>query len=217
MRSSLTNKLKCCPSIPFFFEPNFDAYIAPLPAALRLQKDSIQPAYVYTPHTPHTPHTHPPSLKSEQGHVVRPAEQLARRLTELAESKDSQHLLPRATQPPDAKSALKRSRRDSDAESNMATAGWESVRSAMSVTSDDVDGVASPITPQTPAPPPAPELKVLSPDEVPKGEDKAGTTDGHPHDHTPMSVETRYQPVVYGDFLMKKVAGNFVNGKREKY
>ncbi len=31
--------------IPFFFEPNFNARIAPLPAALRLQEGTVQPAY----------------------------------------------------------------------------------------------------------------------------------------------------------------------------
>ncbi|EJC98113.1 Clavaminate synthase-like protein [Fomitiporia mediterranea MF3/22] len=33
--------------IPFFFEPNFTARVEPLAAALRLQKDSIQPAYAH--------------------------------------------------------------------------------------------------------------------------------------------------------------------------
>ena len=84
----------------------------------------------------------------------------------------------------------------------------------MSVTSDDADGLASPITPQTPAPPPAPELKVLSPGDLPVSDDKAA--EGHAL-HTPMSPEKHYQPVVYGEFLLKKVAGNFVDGRREKY
>ncbi|KLO11483.1 Clavaminate synthase-like protein [Schizopora paradoxa] len=39
--------------IPFFFEPNFNAHITPLPAALRLQEGTVQPAYnangVYEP------------------------------------------------------------------------------------------------------------------------------------------------------------------------
>lgn len=96
----------------------------------------------------------------------------------------------------------------------MATAGWESVRSSMSATSDDADMLASPITPQTPAPPSAPQLKVLSSGDLPVSGHKLG--EEH-HIHTPMSPEKHYQPVVYGEFLMKKVSGNFVDGKREKY
>lgn len=102
----------------------------------------------------------------------------------------------------------------------MATVGSESVRSGMSVASDeDADALASPITPQTLAPPPVPELKVLSPGsgafEVEEGPSGLAS---HDHEyHTPMSIDTRYQSVVYGEFLMKKVANNFVDGKREKY
>ena len=42
--SSMSHKRSCCchspfvHSVPFFFEPNFDATIEPLPAALRIQE-----------------------------------------------------------------------------------------------------------------------------------------------------------------------------------
>ena len=31
--------------------------------------------------------------------------------------------------------------------------------------------------------------------------------------YTPLSIEKRYEPVVYGDFLLKKVGNNFTVGK----
>lgn len=75
---------------------------------------------------------------------------------------------------------------DSDSVSDMATAGWTSARSSVSYASDSVRMPYSPI-----------------------GDD--GNRFGGVH--TPISVERKYKPVVYGDFLMKKVAGNFDSGK----
>lgn len=40
----------------------------------------------------------------------------------------------------------------------------------------------------------------------------------HSHVHTPVSVEKRYSPVVYGEFLTRKVSNNFsVDGKGGRY
>lgn len=175
--------------IPFFFEPNFNARVAPLPAALRLQKDSIQPAYAYQPHHPHVsyPHCH---------HQGEPAEALEQRLKELV-------LEDRASAPPssassDSSSVYSRSAKDfkdelsgaEDNESDRATMGSLSVRSSLSTVSNGTGTkkIYSPRTPYTPI--------------------------NHTHiSYTPLSVEKHYDSVVYGEFLMKKVGNNFATGK----
>ncbi|KAL5520119.1 hypothetical protein ACEPAG_1779 [Sanghuangporus baumii] len=181
--------------IPFFFEPNFDAQVAPLAAALRLQKDSIQPAYAYQPHTPHIPYPH---CHHNQGE---PAETLAQRLKELA-------LAERLSAPPSSASSDSSSvysipvknGKDSgansggeDADSDRATTGSMSVRSTLSTVSNGTKGAdkTNPHTPRTPY-----------------------TPISHTHvEYKPISVEKHYAPVVYGEFLMKKVGNNFATGK----
>ncbi|KAI5122786.1 hypothetical protein M0805_000130 [Coniferiporia weirii] len=124
--------------VPFFFEPNFNALVEPLSAAIRLQKDSIQPAYAYTPHLPHISHPH--------HHHDGPAETLTQRLRELvAEQRERSY-----RSSPDASSASHSAYGD-DAESDRATGGWTSVRSSLSISSGDLKAPHSPATPHTPS------------------------------------------------------------------
>jgi len=62
-------------SIPFFFEPNFNARVGPLTAALRLQENTIQSAY----HTNHSPRTSRPSSGSSDGLSRRVANLISQR------------------------------------------------------------------------------------------------------------------------------------------
>ena len=156
--------------IPFFFEPNFDAQIAPLPAALRHQHDSIQPAYAYTPTHPHVHYSH---CHHE------PADLLTQRLKELVVNKEG--LAVPHSGSSDSSSAV--SLKDyEENESTRATNGTSSARSSMSF--PELRTPQSPLTPH------------------------------HAHAaYTPLSVEKRYESVVYGEFLLKKVANNFTDGK----
>lgn len=65
-------------SIPFFFEPNFTARVSPLPAALRLQRDSIQSAYAYGQHT-----TLDMPNSAEDSSTIHPTGTLSQRMDEL--------------------------------------------------------------------------------------------------------------------------------------
>ena len=173
--------------IPFFFEPNFNAQIAPLAAALRLQKDSIQPAYAYTPHTPPVlvPHCHEDSSTMQPGE---PVETLAQRLEELVRGTPSS--------PPLHSSA-----------------------SAASISSSEDGHGTKSSTPHT-SPPSSFDARRFSGSSALKPGVSRILPHSH-HAHTPMSVEKRYSPVVYGDFLMSKVAANFtpeaVGKPRERY
>ena len=121
--------------MPFFFEPNFDALVEPLPAALRLQKDTIQPAYA----------SRRPSRKNS-----------AVDLTLNAGSHSNSNLVSGYT--------------NSDTLSpNLAAALAQATSVAVAPT--------------------------------------------HPGSATVLSPLKTYEPVVYGEFLTKKVGGNFVTGK----
>lgn len=179
----------CFIRIPFFFEPNFTAQVAPLAAALRLQKDSIQPAYAYVPHTPPVlaPHCHedPTTMLPEE-----PAETLAQRLEALLHD-------------PPSSSAL---------HSSASTASFSSGGSE-----DGGDTRVS--TPRT-SPPSSFDARRLSASSSLRHGNSHILPHSH-HAHTPVSVEKRYAPVIYGEFLMRKVAGNFTPGAvgkpRERY
>ena len=183
--------------IPFFFEPNFDAEVAPLAAALRLQKDSIQPAYAYQPHSPHIPYPHCHHIQGE------PAETLAQRLKEL-------ELADRTSNPPSSTSSdnssvyssptkVKGSSASIDGDdtgtgSDKATAGTMSHRSSLSTISSGAGVSGRKTKPHTPRTPYTPIT--------------------HTHvEYKPISVEKHYDSVVYGEFLMKKVGSNFATGK----
>lgn len=78
---------------------------------------------------------------------------------------------------------------DSESISDKATAGWTSARSSVSYASDEPRMPYSPVSNQD------------------------NGLHAHSNVYTPLSVERKYNSVVYGEFLMKKVTNNFDTGK----
>lgn len=162
-------------------------------AALRLQKDSIQPAYAYTPQHPHTtqPHCHHPG-----GHSAdEPGDLLAKRLKEVvaeqvSRDRDAYPSPIVVDVPSSGQSAVGD---EIETTSDMATAGWTSARSSMSYASDDSRLPYSPVSNQ------------------------GNNLHAHPAAYTPLSVERKYNPVVYGEFLLKKVTSNFNTPGKGRY
>lgn len=142
-------------SVPFFFEPNFTARVAPLPAALRIQADSTPPVTLAGAHAPGSNHAH------YMDH--------ARRASVVSRTPT------RATSTPVHGNTNGTHRTNGTAETNRTD---------------------------------SPDLSQIEPDGGLKLAEKAA------------AATKMYEPVVYGDFLLRKVGANFdkdINGPRDRY